>query len=72
MVENLVGCAKPNLLVPLELLGGASDLAAVNTAAVGWCEEVNSVEHSEVCAVPRLDKERELLGSLPPLRPRLA
>jgi transposase len=73
MVENLVGYAKRDLLVPLELLADASDLDTANAAAASWCEEVNSVEHSQICAVPaqRLDRERELLGSLPSLRPRL-
>ena len=73
MVENLVGYAKRDLMVPLELLDNTSDLQAVNTAAVAWCEEVNGVEHSQICAVPteRLARERELLSPLPSLRPRL-
>ena len=73
MVEHLVGYAKRDLVVPLELLGDISDLAAANVAATRWCDEVNSVEHSEICAVPteRLTRERELLGALPSLRPRL-
>ena len=73
MVEHLVGYAKRDLVVPLELLGDTHDLAAANGAAARWCSEVNGVEHSEICAVPteRLTRERELLGSLPSLRPRL-
>ena len=73
MVEHLVGHAKRDLLVPLELLDRVDDLAAVNAAAAVWCEEVNSVEHSESCAVPtdRLIRERELLAPLPSLRPRI-
>jgi transposase len=73
MVENLVGYAKSDLLMPLELFGDPSNLTAVNAAAAAWCEEVNGVEHSEVCAVPaqRLERERELLATLPSLRPRL-
>jgi transposase len=70
MVEHLVGYAKRDLLVPQ---GPFSDLAAANAAAALWCAEVNSAWHSEICAVPaeRLDAERELLGVLPSLRPRL-
>lgn len=47
------------------------DLSAANQRAVAWCEEVNSSEHSEICAVPntRLASEVELLGPLPSLRP---
>ena len=73
MVENLVGYAKRDLMVPLDLLGDSSDLTAANAAAATWCDEVNSVEHSEICAIPaeRLDSERPLLSPLPSLRPRL-
>ena len=73
MVEHLVGYAKRDLIVPLELLGDTSDLDAANVAAAAWCAELNTVEHSQICAVPdeRLTRERELLGSLPSLRPRL-
>jgi len=73
MVEHLVGYAKRDLLVPLEMLDGLDDLAAVNAAAGQWCDDVNGVEHSEICAVPaeRLGRERELLASLPSLRPRI-
>jgi hypothetical protein len=51
--------------------GPFADVAAGNAAAAGWCAEVNAAVHSEVMAVPaeRLEKERELLGPLPSLRP---
>jgi len=64
IVENLVGYAKSDLIVPQAPFG---DLAAANVA---WCAEVNGVIHSEICAVPaeRLVIERELLGPLPSLR----
>jgi hypothetical protein len=66
-VENLVGYAKRDLMVPQAPFG---DLAAANTAAAAWCIEVNGVTHSEICAVPaeRLVIERELLAGLPSLR----
>jgi transposase len=68
MVENLVGYAKTDLMIPQAPL---SDLAAANAAASAWCAEVNTATHSEICAVPadRLTSERQLLGSLPSLRP---
>ena len=67
IVENLVGYAKADLMVPQAPFG---DLAAANAAAAAWCAEVNSVMHSEICAVPaeRLVTERELLAPLPSLR----
>src|SRR5271170_5333581 len=67
IVENLVGYAKRDLMVPQAPFG---DLAAANAAAVAWCAEVNRVMHSEICAVPaeRLVTERELLAPLPSLR----
>jgi transposase len=67
IVENLVGYAKADLMVPQAPFG---DLAAANTAAAGWCAEVNGAVHSEICAVPaeRLVTERELLAPLPSLR----
>jgi transposase len=70
MVENLVGYAKSDLMVPL---GAVEDLTAGNAAAAAWCVEVNAVTHSEICAVPadRLESERDLLSGLPSLRPRL-
>jgi hypothetical protein len=67
IVENLVGYAKRDLMVPQAPFG---DLAAANAAAAAWCAEVNGAAHSEICAVPaeRLVTERELLGPLPSLR----
>jgi transposase len=80
MVENLVGYAKTDLMVPLAMRVAMSaapvaavtiDLGTANTAAAGWCAEVNANLHSEIHAVPaqRLDTERELLAGLPSLRP---
>jgi transposase len=72
IVENLVGYAKDDLLVPLELDDDpwAEGIAGLNVRAVAWCEEVNAARHSEICAVPhqRLAAEVELLGELPSLR----
>jgi transposase len=67
IVENLVGYAKSDLMVPQAPFGG---FAAANEAAAAWCAEVNGVTHSEICAVPaeRLVIERELLAPLPSLR----
>jgi hypothetical protein len=67
IVENLVGYAKADLMVPLAPFG---DLTAANAAAAAWCAEVNGLVHSEICAVPaeRMLTERELLGPLPSLR----
>src|SRR5262249_27084578 len=67
IVENLVGYAKSDRIVPQAPFG---DLAAANAAAAAWCAEVNGVIHSEICAVPaeRLVIERELLGPLPSLQ----
>jgi len=71
MVENLVGYAKSDLVVPSEVSVG--DLVGANAGAVFWCAEVNATEHSEICAVPevRLVTERSLLGVLPSLRPSI-
>jgi transposase len=68
IVENLVGYSKRDLITPEQ--PSVSDLAAANTAAATWWQEINSVEHSEICAVPvlRLEQERPLLGVLPSLR----
>ena len=72
IVENLVGYAKDDLLVPLELDDDpwADGLAGLNDRAQSWCEEVNGRRHSEIHAVPaeRLESERELLAELPSLR----
>jgi Integrase core domain len=68
IVENLVGYAKRDLIVPQAPFTG---LAVANAAARQWCAEVNGVAHSEICAVPaeRLETERDLLTGLPSLRP---
>jgi transposase len=70
IVENLVGYAKRDLVVPQAPFTG---LAAANAAARQWCAEVNAVTHSEICAIPaeRLDAERDLLIRLPSLRPAI-
>lgn len=72
IVENLVGYAKTDLMIPGVDGSGEpfTDLGAANTAAAAWCVQVNAVMHSEICAVPveRLVIERELLGTLPSLR----
>ena len=70
MVENLVGYAKEDLMVPHAPF---TDLTSANQAATVWCGEVNAVTHSEICAIPavRLEAERGLLGDLPSLRPEL-
>jgi transposase len=67
IVENLVGYAKTDLMIPQAPFG---DLAAANAAAAAWCTEVNAAVHTEICAVPaeRLVAERELLAPLPSLR----
>ena len=77
-MENLVGYAKTDLMVPLTALREDPDtpleLEVANTAAVTWCEEVNNSRHSETCAVPaqRLaEVELALLAGLPSLRPSL-
>jgi transposase len=71
IVENLVGYAKSDLIAVGEVHAG--DLAAANVAAAGWCGEVNTAQHSEICAIPaeRLETERTLLRPLPSLRPSL-
>lgn len=73
VVENLVGYAKDDLMVPLGVLGDQlPDLAAANAAAAAWCEEVNAARHSEIAAVPaqRLaETEAGLLAGLPSLLP---
>lgn len=68
IVENLVGYAKTDLVLP-----DSDDLAVLNAACVEWCAQVNTRRHSEICAVPldRLETERALLRPLPELRPRI-
>jgi transposase len=72
IVENLVGYAKDDLLVPLELDDDpwADGFAGLNERAKAWGVEVNGRRHSETYAIPvqRLDSERGLLGELPSLR----
>jgi hypothetical protein len=67
IVENLVGYAKRDLVVPQAPF---TDLGVANAQAAAWCVEVNAAVHSEICAVPaeQLVIERELLGPLPSLR----
>jgi hypothetical protein len=67
IVENLVGYAKGDLMLPQAPF---VDLAAAEASAAAWCAEVNGAVHSEICAVPaeRLAIGRELLASLQPLR----
>ncbi len=67
MVEHLVGYAKQDLMVPQQPF---DDLTTANEAAAVWCAEVNTITHSEICAVPteRLAVEQPLLGPLPSLR----
>jgi transposase len=73
IVENLVGYAKDDLMVPLGLLGEQGpDLVAANTAAAAWCAEVNAARHSEIAAVPAqrlVETEAALLAELPSLLP---
>jgi len=71
IVENLVGYAKSDLMVPAGC--DVADLAGANRAARAWCVEVNAQTHSEIAAVPaeRLAVEAELLAALPSLRPRI-
>jgi hypothetical protein len=73
IVENLVGYAQRDLVVPLltdALAGRPVDVHTANAAAKIWCPQVNSRLHSEVAAVPdeRLTVEREVLRPLPSLR----
>jgi transposase len=71
IVENLVGYAKSDLVVPAE--PDVAHLEDANANARRWCAEVNGRVHSEICAVPaeRLAVEAGLLGPLPSLRPRI-
>ncbi|MFJ9370485.1 IS21 family transposase [Nocardia sp. NPDC101769] len=74
IVENLCGYAQRDLAVPLlteaAMTGRTLGLREANAAAETWCAEVNSLMHSEICAVPdqRLEIERELLTPSPSLR----
>lgn len=77
IVENLVGYAQRDLLIPLlteaEVSGRPVTVAAANEAAKVWMAEVNNARHSEIAAVPtdRLENERELLAPLPSLRAKI-
>ncbi len=52
IVENLLGYAKRDLMIPLAAAGdGAADLKTANAAAAAWCAEVNNARHSEIAAV---------------------
>ncbi len=70
IVENLVGYAKTDLMIPQIIGNGLAELDAANLAATTWCAEVNAARHSEICAIPveRLVQEQPLLGLLPSLR----
>jgi transposase len=72
IVEHLAGYAQTDLLIP-NVDDWGDDLAAANAAARAWCDEVNSVVHSEIAAIPvvRLQTEREVLRPLPSRRPAL-
>jgi hypothetical protein len=74
-VENLVGYAQRDLVVPLltkaDLDGGSAvGVHAANTAARSWCAEVNAATHSEISAVPKRApvEESKVLKPLPSLR----
>ena len=71
MVENLVGYAKSDLVIPA---GGWPSIDEANESARAWCAEVNGRIHSEIVAVPevRLAAERAVLRPLPSLRPAVA
>jgi hypothetical protein len=68
VVENLVGYAKTNLVIPAYETW--TSLTAANAAARAWCVEVNTNVHSEIAAVSadRLAEERGVLRGLPSLR----
>ncbi|HXC79325.1 MAG TPA: DDE-type integrase/transposase/recombinase [Candidatus Acidoferrum sp.] len=71
VVENLVGYAQRDLVVPAGNFGG--NVAEGNRQAKLWGIEVNARLHSETQAVPaqRLEQERQLMRPLPSLRPAL-
>ena len=58
-------------MIPEEL--SVADLAGANEKGLAWCDEVNAVMPSEICATPaeRLVKELEVMGTLPSLRPTI-
>ena len=71
VVENLVGYAQRDLVVPADHFNG--NVGEANRQARLWCLEVNGRVHSETQAVPaeRLAEERRLMRPLPSLRPAL-
>jgi transposase len=71
VVENLVGYAQRDLVVPENNFGG--NIAEGNRQGKLWEIEVNGRLHSETQAVPaeRLEQERQLMRPLPSLRPAL-
>lgn len=71
VVENLVGYAQRDLVVPEGNFGG--HVSEGNRQAKLWGIEVNSRVHSETQAAPnaRLETERPLMRPLPSLRPAL-
>jgi hypothetical protein len=68
VVENLVGYAKSDLVIPSS--DDWTSLAMANAAAREWCAEVNAKVHSEIAVVPaeRLAEEVKVLRPLPSLR----
>jgi transposase len=70
LVENLVGYAKSDLVVPAV---GWTKAEAANQDARIWSAEVNARVHSEIKVTPleRLEIERGVLRQLPSLRPPL-
>jgi transposase len=73
IVENLVGYAKSDLMIPMGVSAGdVTDIDVANFGALQWCTEVNGRLHSEIAAIPsqRLaEVELALLGQLPSLQP---
>ena len=71
VVENLVGYAQRDLVIPEDKFGG--NIVEGNRQAKRWGLEVNGQVHSEIQAVPaeRLLTERALMRPLPSLRAAL-
>jgi hypothetical protein len=67
VVENLVGYAKRDLIVPQMPF---ADLGAANEAARAWCDEVNERVHPSTGEAPaeRLSRERAHMRALPAAR----
>ena len=72
LVENLVGYVKSDLMIP-EAAARSPTWPRPTPEARHWCDEVNAVVHSEICAIPaeRLVTERELFSPLPSLRAQI-